>query len=104
MLHIAVNKGTKVYKVPVFKAVVVFRASNMQIKNIEKNKLMIKLRGNALTMPCLYFDLSNTIGNNTNEAIRKRSNVNEKGFITPANFLDEMKEPATNKVTNIASK
>ena len=104
MLNIAVRNGTKVYKVPVFNGVVVFKASNIQIKKTEKNTLIIRLLGSALIIPFLYCALNSTKGNNVKAAITNLSKVNEKGLTTPDNFSDEINEPATNNVTNSANR
>jgi hypothetical protein len=74
------------------------------MKNIAKNKLIIKLLGSALTMPFRYRFFNNTTGNNTSAAITNLSNVSENGFIIPDNFPEDIKEPATSKVTNNANK
>lgn len=100
MLNTAVIKGTKVYKVPVFSAVVVFNASNMQIKKIEKNRLITKLLGNALLIATLFFFFNKTKGSNTKAAIENLNSVKENGLMTPDNFADERNEPATKRVTS----
>ena len=100
MLNTAVIKGTSVYKVPVFSAVVVFSASNMQIKKMEKNRLITRLLGKALVIVFLFFFFNKTKGNNTKAAIANLNNVKENGLITPDNFADERNEPATNRVTS----
>jgi hypothetical protein len=96
----AVIKGTSVYKVPVFRAVVVFNASNMQIKKMEKNRLIIRLLGKALLIAFLFFFFNKTKGNNTKAAIANLNSVSENGLITPDSFADDRNEPATKRVTS----
>jgi len=76
----------------------------MQIKKMEKNRLITKLLGKALLIAFLYFFFNKTKGDNTNAAIANRNSVSENGLITPDNFADDRNEPATKRVTSNDSK
>jgi len=72
----------------------------MQIKKMEKNRLITRLLGKALLIAFLFCFFNKTKGDNTNAAITNRNSVNENGLITPDNFADDRNEPATKRVTS----
>jgi len=94
----AVRRGTQVYKDPVFNAVVVFNDSKKQIKNSEKNRLIIRARGSVASRACLCILLITTNGSRITAENKKRMRVNENGFNRCDNAADDMNEPAIRAV------
>jgi hypothetical protein len=99
-----VINGTNVYNVPVFNAVVVFNDSKKQMKNTEKNRLIIMALGRVGNMLLLHRGLKDMIGSNINAAPIKRSNVRENGLIIPASFSEAKNDPATRIVANMTNR
>jgi hypothetical protein len=100
----AVIKGTKVNKVPVFKAVVVSKALKRPIKYNEKKRLIIIAFGILESIFFLNFLFKNIIGAKKMLATKNLNKVREIESITPDNFADAIKEPATRKVANNTNK